>query len=106
MSDSDKSKSEPSKMLQPLDVSNLLEEEAEEHLLRVFEKGRARAAPSDKVWDASVEGERPPLRRVTKEGAHVFSSGTKRTKWACRTKGISKAGQAFLCHEVTREIGC
>jgi hypothetical protein len=60
-------------MLQPLDVSNLLEEEAEEHLVRVLEKGRARAAPSDKVWDASVEGERPPLRWVTKEGAVMFS---------------------------------
>ena len=60
-------------MTQPFDVSNVLEEEAEEHLVKVLEKRRERAAASDKGWDASVEGERPPLRRVTIEGAAMFS---------------------------------
>ena len=84
-------------MLQPLDVSNLLEEEAEEHLVRVFEKGRARAAPSDKVWDASVEGERPPLRWVTKEGAVMFSPPVQNERSGpVAQKGFRKLAKHFF----------
>lgn len=50
-----------------------LEEEAEGHLLRVLEERRARATSKDADWDPSVEGEQPPLRRVTFDGAAMFS---------------------------------
>ena len=50
-----------------------LEEEAEGHLLRVLEERRARAKYKDGDWDPSVEGEEPPLRRVSFVGAAMFS---------------------------------
>lgn len=53
-----------------------LEEEAEGHLLRVLEERRARANKKETDWDASVEGERPPLRRVSFQGAAMFSPAT------------------------------
>lgn len=52
--------------------SNVLDEEAEEHLVKVLEERRERASVFDKGWDASVEGERPPLRRLSQEGAEMF----------------------------------
>jgi hypothetical protein len=77
MSDNAKSKSEPPEMSQSFQRSNVLEEEAEEHLVKVLEERRERASTSalDKgLWDASVEGERPPLRRVTQEGAVMLTN--------------------------------
>lgn len=50
-----------------------LEEEAEGYLVRILEERRARAKAHDDDWDASVEGERPPLRRVSFKGAAVFT---------------------------------
>jgi hypothetical protein len=57
-----------------------LEEEAEGHLLRVLEERRARAKSKDADWDASVEGEQPPLRRVSFHGAAMFSPAQKEEK--------------------------
>ena len=51
-----------------------LEEEAEGHLLKVLEERRARATSQEAGWDASVEGESPPLRRVSFQGAAMFTS--------------------------------
>lgn len=51
-----------------------LEEEAESHLLRVLEERKARAQAHDVDWKPSVEGERPPLRRVSfQAGSKIFT---------------------------------
>jgi len=50
-----------------------LGEEAEGYLVKVLEERRARAKAYDANWDASVEGERPPLRRVS-FGATAFAT--------------------------------
>ena len=48
-----------------------LQDEAEEHLIKVLEERRARSSGA-KDWDASVEGESPPLRRLSVEGINVL----------------------------------
>jgi hypothetical protein len=72
MSDSAKSKSETPEMSRSFQRSNVLDEEAEDYLVKVLEERRERASVFDKGWDASVEGERPPLRRLSQEGAEMF----------------------------------
>jgi hypothetical protein len=64
-----------SAMFPPTSSSGVgLEEEAEAHLLRVLEERRARANAHDADWNPSVEGERPPLGRVSfQAAASVFS---------------------------------
>lgn len=55
-----------------------MEDEAETQLLRVLEERRARANVNATDWNASVEGETPPLRRVSFQGTSVFAAPEKK----------------------------
>ena len=71
-------------------VKNGIEDEAEKHLVRILEERRARARTEDIQWDASVEGERPPLHHVSAQGINVFDPSAKEEKerdlWAPSTR--------------------
>ena len=65
-------KSEPPDISQLFSTSNVLEDEAEGTLVRVLEERKQRANSRRQGWVASVEGERPPLSRVSFHGENVF----------------------------------
>ena len=65
-------KSEPPDISQLFSTSNVLEDEAEETLVRVLEERKQRANSRRQDWVSSVEGERPPLSRVSFHGENVF----------------------------------
>jgi hypothetical protein len=67
-----------------------LQDEAEEHLIKVLEERRARSSSGKNTdWDASVEGESPPLRRLSREAINVLDPIQEESK-------LSGASKKFL----------
>lgn len=77
-----------------------LEDEAEEHLVRVLEDRRARASSSpgqnNLNWDASVEGETPPLRRLSVEGINMLDPIQEEKKLPGPSKRMMKLARKVM----------
>lgn len=73
-----------------------LEDEAEEHLVRVLEERRARASIGQNNWDASVEGESPPLRHLTVEGINVLDPIREEKKLSGPSKRLMKLAKKVV----------
>jgi len=72
------------------------EDEAEQHLVRVLEERRARAKPKNVDWDASVEGETPPLGGISAEGIKVFDPVKEEKEVAWTSKKLMKLAKKVI----------